>query len=104
MVSRQCDFYRREAQFENAPKPDVIFLDINLPGKNGREIFREIKNDPALESIPIVLLTTMDVTELQAEFKLPKNYCHTKPSSIKEYVAIMHQVEQDFLQGRPSQL
>ncbi len=93
-------FLRHQAQFKNAPKPDVIFLDINLPGKSGREIFGEIKKDPVLKLITVVLLTTMDVTELQTEFQLPKNYCHTKPTSIKEYVAMMHGVEKDVLRER----
>jgi CheY-like chemotaxis protein len=47
-----------QGQYHTAPRPDLILLDLNLPRKNGREVLAEIKTDPALKSIPVVVLTT----------------------------------------------
>ena len=52
------DFLRGEGRFANPPRPDLIMLDLNLPRKNGREVLAEIKNDPRLHTIPVVVLTT----------------------------------------------
>jgi len=51
-------FVRRQEQFSDAPRPDLILLDLNLPKKNGREFLAEMKADPALSGIPVVVLTT----------------------------------------------
>lgn len=51
-------FLRRDGHYETAPRPDVILLDINMPRKNGLEVLREVKGDPNLASIPILMLTT----------------------------------------------
>lgn len=53
-------FLRREDAFANAPRPDLILLDLNMPRKSGREVLKEIKEDPELLRIPIVVLTTSD--------------------------------------------
>src|SRR3954468_15415092 len=51
-------FLRREGQYGAAPRPDLMLLDLNLPRKDGREVLAEIKEDPSLRSIPVVILTT----------------------------------------------
>ena len=56
-------FLRREGQFSEAEKPDLILLDLNLPRKDGREVLEEIKNDEALKRIPVVVLTTSKAEE-----------------------------------------
>lgn len=56
-------FLRRAGQYETAPRPDVILLDINMPRKNGLEVLREVKGDPNLASIPILMLTTSQAEE-----------------------------------------
>ncbi|MCA9613354.1 MAG: response regulator, partial [Myxococcales bacterium] len=62
-------YLRREAPYENAPRPGLILLDLNMPKKDGREALEEIKADPALRRIPIVVLTTS-----KAEEDLLKSY------------------------------
>jgi len=52
------DFLRRQSPYENSERPDVILLDLNLPKKDGRQVLQEIKNDPVLKRIPVVVLTT----------------------------------------------
>ena len=53
-------FLRRQGPYANAPRPDLILLDLNLPRKGGREVLEEIKNDPNLKAIPVVVLTVSD--------------------------------------------
>src|SRR5438045_2325567 len=57
------EFLRREGQYENAPRPGLILLDLNLPRKDGREVLSEVKNDAELRSIPVVVLTTSEAEE-----------------------------------------
>jgi len=94
------DFLHKRNGFKDVPRPDLIFLDLELPRKNGREVLSEVKNDPHLKLIPIVLLTTTDRKELQKEFGLARNCCHTKPAFLKDYITIMQEVEDNFRQGR----
>ncbi len=94
------DFLRKRNGFQNVPRPDFIFLDLQMPRKDGREVLKELKNDPILKLIPVVLLTTTDRKDLQEEFGLCLNCCRTKPGYLKDYVAIMKEVEDDFRQGR----
>lgn len=56
-------FLRREGEFADAPRPDVILMDINMPRKNGLEVLEEIKADPELRSIPVLILTTSQADE-----------------------------------------
>src|SRR5207248_10283747 len=57
------EFLRREGKYQNAPRPDIILLDLNLPKKDGREVLHDIKNDDALKRIPVVVLTTSKAEE-----------------------------------------
>ena len=94
------DFLHKRKGFEGAPRPGLIFLDLQLPWKNGREVLSEVKNDASLKSIPVVLLTTTARGDLQKEFGFAMNCCHTKPAFFKDYIAMMQEVENDFRQGR----
>jgi CheY-like chemotaxis protein len=94
------DFLHKRNEFKEAPRPDLIFLDLHLPRKSGREVYSEVKNDPGLKVITMVLLTTTARKELQREFGLAKNFCRTKPALFNEYISIMQEVDDDFRQGR----
>ena len=57
------DYLHRRGQFQGAPRPDLILLDLNLPKVNGREVLEAIKRDPVLTPIPVIVLTTSDAEE-----------------------------------------
>ena len=57
------DFIRGQGQYARAPRPDLVLLDLNLPFKNGRQVLAEIKNDPQLKRIPVIVLTTSEAEE-----------------------------------------
>ena len=63
MASRLLSFLRKEGIYKDVRKPDLILLDLNLPRKDGREVLAEIKKDPALKRIPVVVLTTSRAEE-----------------------------------------
>lgn len=83
-------FLRREGEFRDAPKPDVVLLDLNLPGMNGRQVLREIRSDQALKDIPIVVLTTSDAAPDIAEAyeNLASAYM-TKPVDFHQFEEVL---------------
>lgn len=83
-------FLRREDPFTNATRPDLILLDLNLPRKDGREVLAEIKADPALRSIPVVILTTSKVEEdILRAYGLHANCYITKPVDFSGFVQMV---------------
>lgn len=60
---KAMQFLKKEGSYKNAPRPDIILLDLNLPRKDGREVLSDIKNDPGLKSIPIIVLTSSSAEE-----------------------------------------
>lgn len=88
-------FVHREGSFANAPIPDLILLDLNLPRKDGREVLAEIKKDPKLQHIPVVVLTTSKADEdIIKTYNLHANAYITKPVDLNRFVEIMHALEQ----------
>lgn len=78
----------------DAPWPELVLLDLNMPKKNGMEVLAEIKNDPALRAIPVVVLTTSHSPEhVQRSYELGGNGFVTKPSSFIELVELMKGIE-----------
>lgn len=76
-------FLRHEAPFENAPRPDLVLLDLNLPKLDGREVLKEIKSDPDLLVIPVVVLTSSDAeSDVLRSYQLHANSFLTKPPTI----------------------
>ena len=86
-------YLRREGRFnspESAPRPGLILLDLNMPRKDGREALREIKGDPTLRSIPIVVLTTSKAEEdIYRTYDLGVNSFITKPVTFDGLVSVM---------------
>ena len=89
-------FLRKEGEYTQVPRPDVIMLDLNLPRKDGREVLEEIKNDPDLRRIPVVILTTSEAeNDILAAYNLHANCYITKPVTLGQFVAIVKNI-QDF--------
>ena len=86
-------FLRREGQYTGAPRPDLLLLDLNLPKKDGREVLMEIKTDPVLKRIPIVILTSSYADEdvLQA-YTHGANCYVLKPIDLVAYFSLMHEL------------
>ena len=80
------DFLRQIQAYDQAPCPQLILLDLNLPIKNGREVLADIKTDPKLQHIPVIVLSTSDAPEdIEESYQLKADYYVTKPSSFHEF-------------------
>lgn len=81
------EFLRHLAPFEEAPRPDLIVLDLNLPRKDGRKVLAELKDDPELRNIPVVILTTSEAEDdILRSYELRANCYITKPVTLKQFV------------------
>ncbi|MFA6015318.1 MAG: response regulator [Gallionellaceae bacterium] len=88
-------FLRRAGeQYKNAVRPDLILLDLNMPRMNGREFLAEIKKDPDLSQIPVVVLTTSDVErDVVASYKLGAAGYITKPVDMEQFIDAIRQLD-----------
>ena len=83
-------FLRREGSFNNAPRPDIIFLDLNLPKKDGREVLAEIKADLSLRSIPVVVLSTSQSEEdVFRSYDLQASCYISKPIDLNRFMDVV---------------
>lgn len=91
-------FLRREGAYAAAPRPDLILLDLNLPRKDGREVLREIKSDPNLRRIPVVILTTSRAEEdITGTYNQHANCYITKPVDFEQFVNVVKTIENFWL-------
>ena len=91
-------FLRREGPYGDAPRPDLILLDLNLPRKNGREVLAEIKQDHRLRKIPVVVLTTSRAQDdVQAAYGLHVNSYIVKPADLDEFQRVIRSIEDFWL-------
>ena len=87
-------FLRQQPPYQDAPRPDVILLDLNLPKKGGHEVLAEVKSDPALRRIPIIILTTSSAEEdILKTYDLHANCYITKPLDFSKFAEIVHHIE-----------
>lgn len=88
-------FLRRQGEsYKNAPQPDLILLDLNMPRMNGKEFLAEIKKDPVLSVIPVVVLTTSDVErDVVASYKLGAAGYITKPVDMEQFIDAVRQLD-----------
>ena len=92
------DFLHRRGEHANAPRPDLVLLDLNLPKKDGREVLSAMKSDPALKAIPVVILTTSQAEEdVIRAYKLSCNCYVTKPVDFEQFTRIVQAIEQFWL-------
>jgi CheY-like chemotaxis protein len=91
-------FLRRHGEFAEAPRPDLILLDLNLPRKPGHEVLAEIKTDPDLQRIPVVVLTTSDAEEdILRSYDLHANAYVTKPVDFDCFLHVVRQIDEFFV-------
>ncbi|MEE9584332.1 MAG: response regulator [Candidatus Brocadiales bacterium] len=91
-------FLRREGRFADATEPDLILLDLNLPKKDGREVLAEIKEDPALKRIPVVVLTTSEAEQdVVKSYDLHANCYITKPVDLDQFIKIVLSIQEFWL-------
>lgn len=87
-------YLRREGEYANATRPDLILLDLNLPRLNGREVLQEIKNDDKLKLIPVLVLTTSDTHEdIRSSYDLGANCYINKPLGLDEFIQVVRAIE-----------
>ncbi|MBI3853130.1 MAG: response regulator [Verrucomicrobia bacterium] len=92
-------FLRRVGDYVSVPRPNVIILDLNLPRKSGREVLEEIKRDPDLKRIPVVILTNSEAEEdIVKAYNLHANCYITKPLRLDQFIKIVQSIE-DFWFG-----
>ncbi len=88
------NFLRRTGMYTSVPRPDLILLDLNLPRKNGREVLSEIKADPALALIPVVIMTvSQDEKDVFESYRLHANCYIRKPVNFGEFIGIVRSIE-----------
>lgn len=88
------EFLRNQGPYKNAPKPDLIILDLNLPRKDGREVLGEIKTDEKLKHIPIVIMTISQAEEdILKSYNLHANCYITKPIDLNQFIKVVKSIE-----------
>ena len=92
-------FLNKETPFDDAPTPDIILLDLNLPQKDGREVLEEIKTDENLKRIPVVVLTTSKAEEdIIKSYDLHANSYITKPVDFDQFIRVVRSIENFWLE------
>ena len=91
-------FLRRQGKYANAPRPDIILLDLNLPKKDGREVLAEIKSDPDLKAIPVVIITSSEAEQdIIKSYNLNANCYVTKPVDLDQFIKVVQSVKDFWL-------
>ncbi|MEV1043983.1 response regulator [Streptomyces sp. NPDC049916] len=92
------DFLYRRGDHTDAPRPDLVLLDLNLPKYDGRQVLERIKGDPELSLIPVVVLTTSSAEEdILRSYKLHANAYVTKPVDLDQFIAAVRQIDEFFV-------
>ena len=91
-------YLRQEKQYQYASRPDILILDLNLPGKHGFEILSEVKADPFLKAIPIVVLTSSKARQdILTSYQLQASCYIVKPSDLQAFLSAIRQIESFWL-------
>ena len=88
-------YLSQDTPYQDAPLPDLIILDLNLPGQDGREVLRRIKSNPATEKIPVVVFSTSDAPrDIKTSYENGANCYVTKPLNLKDYSEVVISIQQ----------
>ncbi|MEE6280259.1 response regulator [Georgenia sunbinii] len=91
-------YIRREGEHADAPRPDLVLLDLNLPRMDGREVLAALKADPDLRSIPVVVLTTSEAEEdIMRSYDLHANAYVTKPVDFDRFISVVRKIDDFFV-------
>jgi CheY-like chemotaxis protein len=91
-------YLRRQGKYAQAPRPDLVLLDLNLPRRDGRQVLAEIKNDEDLMQIPVVVLTTSQADEdVVSSYSLHANAYVTKPVDFERFIAVVREIDEFFV-------
>ena len=91
-------FLQRQGKYADAPRPDLILLDLNLPKKDGRDVLAHIKADPSLKLIPVVVLTTSAAErDILKTYELHANCYVTKPIDLEQFISVVRLIEMFWL-------
>ena len=92
------DFLYRRGEYAGAPRVDLILLDLNLPKYDGRQILEQVKSDPELAHVPVVVLTTSSSEEdILRSYRLHANAYVTKPVDVNQFIAAVRQIDEFFV-------
>jgi len=92
------DFLRRTGNYAKAPRPGLILLDLNLPRRDGLEVLAELKQDPVLRVIPVVILTTSQAEEdILRSYSLHANAYVSKPVDFERFIDVIRQIDNFFI-------
>lgn len=92
------EFLRRQGKYADAPRPDLILLDLNMPRKDGREVLAELKADDELKRIPVVVLTTSKAEEdIVKTYNLNANCYITKPVDLDQFIHVVKSIHDFWL-------
>jgi CheY-like chemotaxis protein len=91
-------YLRKQGRFADVATPDLVLLDLNLPRRDGREVLRDVKSDPELRRIPVVVLTTSDAEEdVLASYDLHANAYVRKPVDFEQFVTAVRAIDDFFI-------
>ena len=91
-------YLRKQGRYADVPTPDLVLLDLNLPRRDGREVLRDVKGDPELRRIPVVVLTTSEAEEdILASYDLHANAYVRKPVDFDQFVAAVRAIDDFFI-------
>jgi len=88
------NFLHRRGVYAKSPRPDLILLDLNLPKKDGREVLEEIKTNPLLKTIPVIVLTTSSsATDIDRSYQLQANCYVSKPMDLEGFLEVVRSID-----------
>jgi len=91
-------YLRRQGKYRDAPRPDIILLDLNLPKKDGREVLADIKSDPLLKAIPVVVITSSEAEQdIIKSYNLNANCYVTKPVNLDQFIKVVQSINDFWL-------
>ena len=91
-------FLRKQGKYKDAPRPDIILLDLNLPKKDGREVLAEIKSEPGLKTIPVVIISSSEAEQdIIKSYNLNANCYVTKPVNFDQFIKVVQSINDFWL-------